>query len=59
MKGYRTIIFSVLVTLVGVLQAVDWATIIPSADVAGIVIAGIGLASAVLRWLTTTPVGGK
>jgi hypothetical protein len=58
MKGYRTLIFSLAVAVIGVLQTFDWTTVVP-ADKAGIALTAIGVASAVLRFLTNTPVGAK
>jgi hypothetical protein len=56
MKGYRTLVFSLAVALVGVLQTFDWATVIPP-DKAGLALTVVGVVSTVLRFLTTTPVG--
>jgi hypothetical protein len=58
MQGYRTLLFSLAVAIVGVLQSFDWATVI-APDHAGIALTAIGVASAVLRFLTSTPVGEK
>jgi hypothetical protein len=56
MKGYRTLLFSLAVAVVGVLQSFDWATVVPP-DQAGIAITVIGVAGAVLRFFTSTRVG--
>jgi hypothetical protein len=56
MKGYRTLLFSLAVAVVGVLQSFDWATVVP-ADQAGVALTVIGVAGAILRFLTSTPVG--
>jgi hypothetical protein len=56
MKGYRTLLFSLAVAVVGVLQSFDWATVVPP-DQAGIALTVIGIAGAVLRFLTSTRVG--
>jgi hypothetical protein len=58
MKGYRTLIFSLAVAAVGVLQTFDWATVVPP-DKAGIALTAVGVVSAVLRFLTSSPVGAK
>ena len=42
----------------GVLQATDWTNVL-SAQSAGWVISGIGVANMLLRQITTTPVGKK
>ena len=57
-KGWRTLIVSVILAVVGVLQTADWATIVGPAAV-GPVMLGIGAVVAVLRALTDTPVGTK
>ncbi|HEY7460098.1 MAG TPA: hypothetical protein VH765_15245 [Xanthobacteraceae bacterium] len=58
MKGYRTLLFSLAVAIVGVLQSFDWATVI-APEHAGIALTVIGVAGAVLRFLTSTPVGAS
>lgn len=61
MKGKRTIIFGVLVTVLGALQAVqltDWMELVGD-QAAGAITSGIGVAILVLRYLTTTPIGTK
>jgi hypothetical protein len=58
MKGYRTLIFSLGVAVVGVLQTFDWATVVPPGKT-GVALTAVGVAAAVLRFLTSTPVGEK
>jgi hypothetical protein len=58
MKGYRTLLFSIAVAVVGVLQSFDWATIV-APEQAGIALTVVGVAGAILRFLTSTPVGAK
>lgn len=58
MKGFRTLAFSLAVAIVGVLQTVDWATIIPPAQ-AGLALTIVGVVSAALRFFTSTPVFEK
>ena len=58
MKGYRTLFFSLAVAAIGVLQSFDWATLVPP-DQAGIALTVVGVAGAILRFLTSTPVGAK
>jgi hypothetical protein len=58
MKGYRTLLFSLAVAIVGVLQSFDWAMIV-APEHAGIALTVVGVASAVLRFLTSTPVGAN
>ena len=58
MTGYKTLLFSLLISGVGVLQAADWVHIIPQDQTwSGIVMVGIGAAIAALRSVTTTPIG--
>jgi hypothetical protein len=58
MKGYRTLLFSLAVAIVGVLQTFDWASVVPP-EQAGIALTAVGIAGAVLRFLTSTPVGAR
>lgn len=58
MKGYRTLFFSLAIAIVGVLQSFDWATLI-APEHAGVALTAVGVASAILRFLTSTPVGEK
>lgn len=57
-KGWRTVLVSIVLAVVGVLQTADWATIVAPRQV-GPVILAIGVVVAVLRTLTDTPVGKK
>ena len=58
MKGYRTLLFSLAVAVVGVMQSFDWASVVPP-EQAGIALTVVGIAGAVLRFLTSTPVGAR
>ena len=58
MKGYRTLFFSLAVAAIGVLQSFDWATLVPP-EQAGIALTVVGVAGAILRFLTSTPVGAS
>ena len=57
-KGWRTILLSVLLAVVGVLQTADWATIVGPKQV-GPAMLTVAIVVAVLRTLTDTPVGKK
>ncbi len=57
-KGWKTLIASLAIAVIGVLQATDWTTIVPPERV-GPVMVGIGVVMAVLRALTDGPVGRK
>lgn len=56
LKGWKTLLVSLGIAAAGVLQAADWATIVPSGAV-GPVMVGIGIAVAALRAITDTRVG--
>lgn len=58
LKGWKTMLVSLAIAVAGVLQTADWATIVPPSKV-GPTILGIAILVAVLRALTTTPVGRK
>lgn len=58
LKGYRTLIFSLAVAAVGVLQTFDWTSVLGS-ERAGVIVTVIGVISAALRVVTTTPVGSS
>lgn len=56
MKGFRTIILAVAVTAVGAVQATDFVQLIPDdPQTVGWIMTGLGVAMALLRQLTTTP----
>ena len=57
MKGWRTVLFALLLATIGVLEATDWASIVPDGPAKGWVILGIALITAWLRAITTTPIG--
>lgn len=57
-KGWKTLSFGILVAVVGVLQAFDWATVIPQNKTwSGAVMTGVGAVIVALRYVTTTPMG--
>jgi hypothetical protein len=58
MKGCRTLLFSLAVAIVGVLQTFGWASVVPP-EQAGIALTAVGIAGAVLRFLSSTPVGAR
>lgn len=55
LAGWKTLIFSVGVAVIGVLSATDWVQLLGSTK-AGYVVTAIGILSAVLRFATSTPV---
>jgi hypothetical protein len=58
LKGWRTVLLSMAIAVVGVLQTADWATIVGPAQVGPTMLA-IAIVMAVLRTVTDTPVGRK
>lgn len=59
MTGWKTLIVAALVTIVGALQGLDVAALIPeSPQAAGWIVTGLGVVMGVLRFMTSTPVGG-
>jgi hypothetical protein len=57
MTGYRTLIAAGIVAALGVLQGFDWITLVSTPSGFGWSAAGTALLFAVLRAVTTTPVG--
>lgn len=57
-KGWKTLAFALAIAVGGVLQAFDWATVIPQDKTwSGVVMIAIGAAVAGLRAVTSTAVG--
>ena len=59
LKGWRTVLFSLLLATIGVLETTDWTSLIPDGPAKGWTLLGIALATAWLRAATTTPIGRK
>lgn len=58
LSGFRTLIVAAVMAMLGVVQSFDWATIIPQNQTwSGIAMIGVGALMAVMRAMTTTPVG--
>lgn len=57
-KGWRTLLLSVALAVIGVLQTADWATIVGPRQV-GPVMLTVAILVAVLRTLTDTAVGSR
>jgi len=58
MTGFRTLLVSAGIALAGVAQTFDWATIIPQGKVwSGVAMIGVAGVMALLRGVTSTPVG--
>ena len=58
LKGYKTIIFGMLIAALGAVQATDLAQVVPNEWI-GIVMSAIGGMIMVLRALTDTSVGSS
>ena len=58
MKGWRTLIFALVIAVIGVLEQFDWATVIPE-EFHGWSLALVGIVVAWLRKVTTTAIGHK
>ncbi len=54
LKGWKTILFNLVIAAVGVLQAADWVDLLGS-ERAGLAVTAIGIVGTVLRFLTDTP----
>ncbi len=59
LKGWRTLLFALLVAAIGVAEATDWAQIVPDGPQKGLWLLAISLAIAFLRVITTTPPGKR
>jgi len=55
MKGSRTALFALLLTVLGALQGFDWITLVDDPSVVGWIGTGIGVAVFALRSITSTP----
>lgn len=58
MKGWRTLVFNLLIAIGGVVVTFDWGTVLPAEYVGPAAIA-IGILGAGLRAVTDTPIGTK
>lgn len=58
LKGWKTLLASLAIAVIGVLQSADWATIVGPRQV-GPAMLVIGVVVGVLRTLTDSPVGRK
>lgn len=58
LKGWWTVLASLGVVVIGQLQTWDWTTLVTPQN-AGMIVTGLGVLMAVLRFLTTGPVGEK
>jgi hypothetical protein len=58
MKGWKTILLAVAVSVIGSLEAFNWADVIPD-NIEPFVIPVIGVLFGYLRTITNTPVGKK
>lgn len=56
MKGWKTILTAILVSVIGALEAFEWADVIPD-NIEPFVLPVVGVIFAYLRSITNTPVG--
>jgi hypothetical protein len=56
MKGWKTVFFNAILALIGVLEAADWADIVPEGWTGAALIV-VGVVGTWLRKITTTPLG--
>ncbi len=56
MKGYKTLLFAIVLAIAGALEQFDWLQIVPE-QWNGLVLVVVGLIVGWLRKLTTTPLG--
>ena len=58
MQGWKTLSFALAMSVGGVLQAFDWASVVPQNKTwSGIAMVAVGGAIAALRAMTSTPIG--
>lgn len=56
MKGWRTLIFGIIVAVLGAVEAFDWASVVPQ-EFTGIVLLVVGMIITWLRKITDTSLG--
>ena len=56
MKGYKTLLFAIVLAIAGALEQFDWLQIVPE-QWNGLVLVVVGLVVGWLRKITTTPLG--
>jgi len=59
LRGWRTLLWAVLLATVGVLDTLDFATLLPDGPHKGWILIAIAFITAWLRVITTTPVGAS
>jgi len=57
LKGWRTLLWSLLLATIGVLETLDFATLLPESASRGFALIAIAFITAWLRVITDTPVG--
>jgi hypothetical protein len=57
LKGWRTLLWSLLLATIGVLETLDFATLLPDTPARGFTLIAIAFVTAWLRVVTDTPVG--
>jgi hypothetical protein len=56
MKGWKTLLFAIILAIAGALEQFDWLQIIPE-QWSGLALVVVGILVGYLRKLTTTPLG--
>lgn len=59
LKGWKTVILSSVLAILGILQATDITTLVSDPKTAGVVAAVIGVVFGILRKFTDTSIGNK
>ena len=60
MQGWKTLLFGIALAVAGVLQAFNWATVIPQDQTwSGVAMLAVGAAVMALRYVTTSPIFTK
>ena len=57
LRGWRTLLWSLLLATVGVMETLNWADLLPDGAAKGWALIGIAFVTAWLRSITSTPVG--
>lgn len=54
--GFKTALVAALVMLFGAMQGMDWLTLTNDPQITGWIVTGIGMAMAILRYMTDSPI---
>lgn len=59
LKGWKSILVGFLALIAGLLEQIDWISVIPEGADAGTITSLAGVVILILRYFTSTPVGKK